>query len=132
MLKKTMLLILIGCLCLCNCTKTEGVGGHASVTGQLNVDVWLLNNYQHTIGAQGADIHVVYGTDDQIADDKIETGYTGKFEIHHLRPGNYTIYAYSDCFSCPLGADSVVLKEFNITSKRQELSLDPITIIDRK
>ena len=113
------------------CAKSEGLGGKATVTGTLKENVYNILGYQHTIGAQGKDIHVIYGSAEQIADDKIETGYTGKFEINYLRPGDYTVYAYSDCFTCLLGADSVVLASFSITSKSQELDLGDIFVVDR-
>jgi len=115
-----------------SCSKSAGVGGKAVVRGFLQEEVYNILGYQHTIAAQGEDVYITYGVDNQIVDDKVEAGYTGAFEFRYLRPGDYTIYAYSDSWTTPLGADSVVITTFSITSKKQELDLGNLTIVNRK
>jgi hypothetical protein len=114
-----------------SCTKTEGVGGQASASGQLQEHLFSGTLDQGVIGAQSKDVFIIYGTDDGILDDKVETGYNGYFSFDYLRPGNYTLYAYSDCWTCAFGTDSVVKMEFEITSKKQELDLGNITVLNR-
>lgn len=114
-----------------SCTKEEGVGGQASVSGKLQEHLFVGTLDQGTIGAQGTDIYIIYGTDDGIFDDKVETGYSGDFEFNYLRPGNYTIYAFSDCWTCAFGTDSVVKLEFAIADKKEELQLGNITVLNR-
>ncbi len=132
MVRKLVYGLVLTSVVLLSCSKEEGVGGQATVTGTLNVDVYNVSGYQHTLGAQNTDIYIVYGTNDEIPDDNVETGYSGKFVFEHLRPGQYTIYTYSDCFTCSLGQDSVVVKSFTITDKKATLDLGEVTIIDRK
>ncbi|MBT4774204.1 MAG: hypothetical protein HOH13_06505 [Crocinitomicaceae bacterium] len=114
-----------------SCTKEEGVGGQASVSGKLQEHLFVGTLDQGTIGAQGEDVYIIYGTDDGIFDDKVETGYSGDFEFNYLRPGNYTLYAFSDCWSCSFGTDSVVKLDFTISDKKEELSLGNITVLNR-
>lgn len=117
---------------LAGCAKEAGVGGKATVTGVIEQDVYNITGFLHTIGAQNQDIFLTYGVDDQYVDDKLETGYTGDFKIEYLRPGDYTVFTYSDSWTTPIGADSVVLATFSITEKNQELDLGIITIVNRK
>ncbi|MFT7613062.1 MAG: hypothetical protein ACI9J3_002030 [Parvicellaceae bacterium] len=130
---KYIFLVLIPALMfLAGCAKEAGVGGKATVTGVIEQDVYNITGFLHTIGAQNQDIFLTYGVDDQYVDDKLETGYTGDFKIEYLRPGDYTVFTYSDSWTTPIGADSVVLATFSITEKNQELDLGIITIVNRK
>ena len=115
-----------------SCTKSEGVGGNATVTGVLKESVYNILGYQHTISAQGENVYITYGGTSTVVDDKIQSSYDGTFEFNYLRPGDYTVFAYSDSWTTLLGGDSVVLAEFTITEKKQEVDLGSITIVNRK
>ena len=67
-----------------SCTKTEGVGGQASASGQLLEHLFSGTLDQGVIGAQSKDVFIIYGTDDGILDDKVETGYNGYFSFDYL------------------------------------------------
>ena len=123
----TVVLIILGT----SCTKEEGVGGQASVSGKLQEHLYVGAIDQGTVGAQGKDVYIIYGIDDGIFDDKVETGYNGDFEFNYLRKGNYTLYAFSDCWACPFGTDSVVRIDFTISDKKEELSLNNIIVLNR-
>ena len=118
-------------LLMLSCSKQEGLGGQASASGRLLEHLFAGSLDQGTVGAQAKDVYIIYGTDEGIADDEVETGYNGNFSFDYLRLGSYTIYAYSDCWACPFGTDSVVKMEFEITSRKQELDLGSITVLNR-
>jgi len=131
-MKYIFIAILPMLMLLSGCAKEAGVGGKATVTGVVEQDVYNITGFLHTIGAQNQDLFLTYGVDNLYVDDKIETGYTGAFQIEYLRPGDYTIFTYSDSWTTPIGADSVVVATFSITEKNQELDLGTITIVNRK
>lgn len=129
------ILIVVCVALLSGCKKSEGLGGKASVTGVVNEEVWRVGGMglelKGVFGSQGTDVQVIYGADEGVFDDKIETGYNGKFEINYLRPGDYTVYVYSDCWDCDPGVDSVVKVSFNIPDKTSEIDLGEILILNR-
>lgn len=112
------------------CVKSEGVGGSSSITGKIlikdyNSSGTLISEYY----AQDEDVFIIYGDEDEIYDDKMGTGYDGAFEFRYLNKGDYQIYVYSDCSSCPTGQDSVVITSINIDSRNQNVVLPDIIII---
>ena len=42
-----------------------------------------------------------------IYNDSFETSWDGTYRFDYLRKGNYVLYAYSDCDSCPSGKEPV-------------------------
>ena len=128
-MKKIIALSLISVFAFASCTKTEGVGGAATVTGKIRVENYngsgvLVNEYD----GQDLDVYIVYGSEDNITDDRVRSSYDGTFEFKYLRKGSYKIYTYSDCVSCANGVDSVIVKEFEITDKKEDLDLGALTI----
>lgn len=99
---KLTLFLSAGLLMLSACKKIEGEGGKATISGKISVDQKLYLNgvYQSTVTFDGAteDVYIVYGTDDNMYDDKIEASYDGTFKFTYLRPGTYTVFAYSKIF----------------------------------
>jgi hypothetical protein len=88
---------------LAACNKIEGEGGQGEISGKLEINQILYVNSNPAgnvaVTAAAEDVYIVYGTDDEIYDDKIETNYDGTFKFKYLRPGTYTVFAYSEIFS---------------------------------
>lgn len=97
---KKLLLACMVMLTLCglsSCTPGEGTGGTATIEGTVFTVLHPDDNYNldtDTILAAKTDVFLVYGTDGFYGDD-VETDNTGHYQFKYLRPGTYTIYAYS-------------------------------------
>lgn len=93
---KTILLCALCALMLMACKKEEGVGGDASISGQ----VWTFainGSFTDTIAEYPAEdtyVYIVYG-DHSGFDKRIKTDYDGYFTFKYLYPGKYTLYVYS-------------------------------------
>ena len=61
-----------------------------------------------TSAIEGEDVYIIYGSDSSsIYNDSFETSWDGTYRFDYLRKGNYVLYAYSDCDSCPSGKEPV-------------------------
>ena len=123
--------ILILCLVVCSfysCSKYEGQGGAATIKGVVIEQKYnSLGNIIASYPAPDQDVYIIYGTENSFYDDDIKTSYDGSFEFRYLRKGNYKIFIYEDCTSCPSGKKEV-LKQVEISDKNQFLTLDTIYI----
>lgn len=114
---------------LYSCSKPEGEGGAAKIKGTITIDNY--NNagvYISSFKAQDYDVYIVYGTKDNIIDDRVRTSYDGTFEFDYLREGNYQIFVYSKCFTCTNGQDSVVSSSIHIDSKKATIDIGNIVV----
>lgn len=129
----SFILFIVGITFLNSCAKDAGEGGKASIKGF----VWLkdyngnFNSLLLETEAFDQYVYIQYG-DDINYGDRIKTNYEGKFEFKYLRPGKYTVYTYS---KDPEDKDNinpeemmVVLKEVEITEKKQVVELDTMII----
>jgi len=80
----------------CNTKGTVADGDNG--ISNLGVDVTTQGENQITLQS-GAfadeDVFIIYGDNDDIADDNLKTNYDGTFKFTNLRKGSYTIFAYS-------------------------------------
>jgi len=120
------------------CSKEPGEGGNASISGTVLVQARVLLNNPNTIvyeaPAPDIDVHIIYG-DGPGPDDRILTNYDGEFQFNYLREGKYTIYVFSkDTTDTAVNGqspqDMTIIREIEITDRKQELELDPIMIYD--
>ena len=94
---KLLLLLVAVALLLPSCNKGEGVGGTGTVQGFVKLVHHPDDDYTltpDTLVAAKTDVFIVYGDGNFFGDD-IETGADGGYRFEYLRPGNYTVYAYS-------------------------------------
>jgi len=115
-----------------SCTKEPGVGGSATVTGNIFAkDYNSLGTLTGEYYAQNHKVYLIYGDEGGAFDDDANTSHDGAFEFKYLQKGNYELFVYSNYAYCPtcgnLG-DSVVSVKFQITDKKQELDLSDIVI----
>lgn len=93
--------LLMLCLAMSSCNTGEGRGGTCTLEGNVwkvlhPDDVYDLGT--DTIPGAKTDVFIVYGNDDFYGDD-VETDMSGHYRIKYLRPGTYTVYAYSSLAS---------------------------------
>jgi hypothetical protein len=129
--------ILLGVLCtllLISCKKEEGVGGDASINGQVwSYAVRVNGAFTDTIAdypAEDTYVHIVYG-DHTGFDKRIKTDYNGYFTFNYLYPGNYTLYVYS--FD-PLEIDgqSAVIRQIEIKERKENVEVERIEILEEQ
>lgn len=115
-------LLIIFSITAISCKKAPGEGGEANIIGNIWAQKW---NATHTVMAgegPGADVNVfiIYGSDITYGN-KTTTNPDGTFEFQYLRPGQYTIYAYSKTpvtATNPNGKIAIYVNT-QITSKKQ-------------
>lgn len=118
-----------------SCKKEAGEGGKATIFGK----VWLkkynssFSTLQLEREAYDEYVYIQYG-DDISYGDRIKTTYDGRYEFKYLRPGNYKIFCYSkdpeDKDNVQPVKTMVVLKDVEITTKKQQLEMELLTIYD--
>lgn len=120
-MKKLLVLGLSAMALLSACKKTEGEGGSGSIKGVIFVENYnaqqtsLINSY---LGAK-EDVYLVYGDEDFTIDDKVEASFDGTFEFKYLRPGTYTVFAYSDKYDVSTGATTDEAIKFTVEVKKK-------------
>jgi len=88
-----------------SCNSDEGYGGSARIEGRVfqvmhdvdNFDVDKNGKYSfktETFVAREADIYLVFG-DDPYYSEREKTGDQGQYLFKYLKPGNYSVYAFS-------------------------------------
>ena len=123
MKQKILLLLPILLFTFFSCKKPPGEGGSSSIQGR----IWV-KDYPAMLEWAGYDeyVYIIYG--DEISyGQRLRSTYDGRFEFSYLRKGKYKIYAYSFNPSSPL-VDSAVVKEIEITGRKQKIDLGDITI----
>ena len=125
-----ILVILFGILMI-SCSKQAGDGGNSTIYGKI-----IAHNYNAEFttlkgiyNAADEDVFIIYGNDRSFSD-RIRTSYDGVYEFKYLRPGNYTIFAYSkdSTLTLPSGITTVVRK-VEITGKKQTIEAADMIII---
>lgn len=115
------------------CTKVEGEGGSSSISGVVHANVYDgANNLLTHYDAPEEDVYIVYGgTPDPevnyMYNDDQKTSYGGNFTFDYLERGNYAVFVYEKCNTCPSGK-KLVMEDVEITEKKQEILLDTIFI----
>jgi hypothetical protein len=115
---------------LLSCSKEEGVGGNSTIYGKIithdyNAEFTALKGIYP---AADEDVFLIYGTDRSFSQ-RIRTNYQGIYEFKYLRPGDYTVYAYSkdSTLTLPSGNYAVVLN-VKIDNKKEEVEAPDMKI----
>lgn len=84
-------------LSLFSCDLPEGEGGNSTIRGHVFLKKYnsdfsrLIQEYY----LPDERVYIIYGDDTTSYNDEIRTHYDGSYEFRYLRPGKYTVYAYS-------------------------------------
>ena len=114
------------------CVQVPGEGGRASITGRVEIEPRSVLTNPATAGAPYAatdeNVFLIYG-DNVGPDDQVETNHEGNFVFPWLRPGDYTVYVYSeDTSGTNPPQDLVVLQKVTIESATETLVLDTLRV----
>ena len=99
-MKKTvnsLLVLIMMAMLLPACNKGPGEGGTGTVQGFVKLvhhpdDDYTLTS--DTMVAAKTDVFIIYG-DEAFFGDDVETNAEGMYQFEYLRPGDYTVFAYS-------------------------------------
>ena len=94
---KLLLAYLAVTLLLPSCNKGPGEGGTGTVQGYVKLVHHPDDDYTltpDTMVAAKTDVFIVYGDENYFGNDA-ETDANGMYRFEYLRPGDYTVYAYS-------------------------------------
>jgi hypothetical protein len=133
----TAFFIILAVFIFSSCKKEAGDGGNSSIKGKISRQLRVvLNNPSTAIGtfpAADEDVYIIYG-DHVSPDDRVQTNYNGEYEFLYLRPGKYTVYAFSsdtNSVAVPWDEDHMtVLHELEITDGEQTVVAPDMTLYD--
>ena len=112
-----------------SCKKDPGEGGNSAISGKVYIREY--NKSFTTLVAEyyapDEDIYIIYG-DGTSSDDHLKTGPNGDFIFRYLRPGKYTLYAYS-ADSAGTSASGTVPVYMNVEITKKNQTIDAGTII---
>lgn len=101
----TLLLFIISA-----CTKNEGVGGSSIIKGKITETKYNASgNATATYAASDFDVYIIYGSGNTFYNDDIKTSYDGSYQFKYLEKGDYTIFVYEDCLTCPSGKKEILV-----------------------
>ena len=96
------------------CDKPSGEGGTSTIEGKILALEGFYNVFTQSFDttalyySENEDVYIIYGSDSSsIYNDSFETSWDGTYRFDYLRKGNYVLYTYSDCDSCPSGKEPI-------------------------
>lgn len=114
-------------LTLSACKKDPGPGGLASISGK--VFVYDYNAFGALVDSgyvAGERVYLSYGENASV-DDDTRTYIDGSFTFEWLQKGKYTVWAVSDCDTCPL-LQTTVKHTIEITKRRENITIPDLVI----
>ena len=123
-------LLLILSMVLFSCSKEEGSGGNSTIYGKIIAHDYNaeFTDLKGIYPAADEDVFIIYGNDRSYSE-RIRTNYEGVYEFKYLRPGNYTVFAYSkdSTLTLPSGNYAVVLN-VEIGDKKEDVEAPDMKI----
>lgn len=130
-MKYLSIIFLLLLILLSSCEKTEGPGGNSIIQGKVYVLDYNMELTTKLGEYYGADIEVflIYGND-LIYSEDFKTNYEGSYHFINLRPGNYTVFAYSEDTTKISEDDTFpVFKEIEISKNKETVIVEDIIIV---
>lgn len=123
------LLLLIGSV-MFSCSKEAGDGGNSTIYGK--IIAWDYNaeftELKGIYPAADEDVFIIYGNDHSYSQ-RIRSNYEGIYEFKYLRPGDYTVYAYSKDSTLTLASGIyAVIRKVTIDDNRQTVEAEDMKI----
>ena len=130
--RKSVVLVLVALAVASGCVPTEGEGGRASIRGHVQLErratLYNPSSVVDQTPAMDHNVFLVYG-DNVGPDDRVETNHEGDFVFPWLRPGDYTVYVYSeDTSGVNPPRDMAVVQHLTIESSTETVVLDTLRI----
>lgn len=110
---RILMTLLALALILPSCNKGPGEGGTGTLQGYVKLVHHPDDDYTltpDTMAAAKTDVFIIYGNEVHFGND-VETGADGMYQFEYLRPGDYTVFAYS---TLPSGEKVAVYESVNL------------------
>jgi hypothetical protein len=110
---RILMTLLALALILPSCNKGPGEGGTGTLQGYVKLVHHPDDDYTltpDTMAAAKTDVFIIYGNEVYFGND-VETGADGMYQFEYLRPGDYTVFAYS---TLPSGEKVAVYESVNL------------------
>ena len=110
---RILMTLLALALILPSCNKGPGEGGTGTFQGYVKLVHHPDDDYTltpDTMAAAKTDVFIIYGNEVYFGND-VETGADGMYQFEYLRPGDYTVFAYS---TLPSGEKVAVYESVNL------------------
>lgn len=122
--------IIILCVAAFSCSKEAGDGGNSTIYGKIiayNYNAEF-TNLKGIYPAADEDVYLIYG-EDRSYSERVRSNYNGVYEFKYLRPGDYTIYAYSkDSTLTLVSGIYAVITKVTIKEKQQTVEAKDMKI----
>jgi hypothetical protein len=126
----TFILPLLLLTAFSSCSKEAGEGGNSSIYGKMityNYNAEF-TNLRGIYPSADEDVYIIYGNDRSYSE-RVRTNYDGVYEFKYLRPGDYTIYAYSKDSTLTLVSEMVaVIRNVTITGNKETVEVEEMKI----
>ena len=112
-MRRILMTLLALALILPSCNKGPGEGGTGTLQGYVKLVHHPDDDYTltpDTMAAAKTDVFIIYGNEVYFGND-VETGADGMYQFEYLRPGDYTVFAYS---TLPSGEKVAVYESVNL------------------
>ncbi len=129
-MKRLWPVLLLLPILLIACAKEPGVGGAFNIVGKVYAYDYNaeMTNLRTQYYAPDEDVFIIYG-DDTIFSDRTRTNFDGTYRFQYLRPGTYTIFAYSKNLETRLPPLYAVKKTVSILSDQDIVTIEDIEIV---
>jgi hypothetical protein len=113
-----------------SCSKEAGEGGNSTIYGKMTTYNYNaeFTNLRGVYPSADEDVYIIYGNDRSYSE-RVRTSYEGVYEFKYLRPGDYTIYAYSKDSTLTLVSEMVaVIRNVTITGNKETIEVEEMKI----
>jgi hypothetical protein len=115
-----LLALLFGSI-MFSCSKEAGDGGNSTIYGKLTAYDYNaeFTELKGVYPAADEDVFIIYGSDRSYSQ-RVRSNYEGIYEFKYLRPGEYTVYAYSKDSTLTLASGIyAVIRKVTIDDNKQ-------------
>ena len=115
---------------LLSCSKEAGDGGNSTIYGKIIAHNYNaeFTNLKGIYPAADEDVYIIYG-EDRSYSERVRSNYEGIYEFKYLRPGDYTIYAYSKDSTLTMASEMyAVIRKVKIDDNRQTVEVEDMKI----
>jgi len=128
--KLTVFLLILFSAVTFSCSKEAGEGGNSTIYGKIIAHNYNaeFTNLKGIYPAADEDVYIIYG-EDRSYSERVRSNYDGIYEFKYLRPGDYTIYAYSKDSTLTMAAEMyAVIRKVKIDDNRQTVEVEDMKI----
>ena len=128
--KLTVFLLILFSAVTFSCSKEAGEGGNSTIYGKIIAHNYNaeFTNLKGIYPAADEDVYIIYG-EDRSYSERVRSNYEGIYEFKYLRPGDYTIYAYSKDSTLTMASEMyAVIRKVKIDDNRQTVEVEDMKI----